>query len=154
MWRAEVPCLFRFVLTEIQRDFVGVFNKRIIPLALFGYEMIIANSKHSLPIYIYIYIYIYIGRLCFELAIIISYPKSASGIILLLKTPTKSRWISVRTNRKRQGTSALHMSHVYQNCQRADWMNKKSKRCSDEHFQKVIGILGFYTAGQLKKPSR
>ena len=38
---------------------MGVFNKRIIPLALFGYEMIIANSKHSLPIYIYIYIYIY-----------------------------------------------------------------------------------------------
>ena len=26
---------------EIQRDFVGVFNKTIIPLALVGYEMII-----------------------------------------------------------------------------------------------------------------
>ena len=42
------------------------------------------------------------------------------------------------------------MSHVYQNCQRADWMNEKSKDCSDERFQKVIGILGFYAAGQLK----
>ena len=29
-----------------------------------------------------------------ELAIIISYPTSESGIIVLLKTPTKSRWIS------------------------------------------------------------
>ena len=39
---AEVPCLFRFVLVgAIQRDFVGVFNKTIIPLALVGYEMII-----------------------------------------------------------------------------------------------------------------
>ena len=45
MWIAEVPCLFRFVLVgEIQRDFVGVFNKTIIPLALVGYEIIIANS--------------------------------------------------------------------------------------------------------------
>ena len=42
---AEVPCLFRFVLVgAIQRDFVGVFNKTIIPLGLVGYEMIIANS--------------------------------------------------------------------------------------------------------------
>ena len=29
------------------------------------------------------------------------------------------------------------MSHVYQNCQRADWMNEKSKHCSDEHFQEL-----------------
>ena len=41
---AEVPCLFRFVLVgAIQRDFVGVFNKTIIPLALVEYEMIIAT---------------------------------------------------------------------------------------------------------------
>ena len=58
------------------------------------------------------------------------YPTSASGIIVLLKTPTKSRWIS--TNRKRQGTSAIHMSHVYQNCQRANglawaaWMKNQT----------------------------
>ena len=26
----------------------------------------------------------------------------------------------VRTNRKRQGTSTIHKSHVYQNCQRAN----------------------------------
>ena len=54
MWIAEVPCIFRFVLVwEIQRDFVGVFNKTIIPLALVGYEMIIANSalRASLAIY-------------------------------------------------------------------------------------------------------
>ena len=45
---AEVPCLFRFVLVgAIQRDFVGVFNKTIIPLGLVGYEMIIANEAHS-----------------------------------------------------------------------------------------------------------
>ena len=44
----------RFVLGgEIQRDFVGVFNKTIIPLALVGYEMIIANEalRASLAIY-------------------------------------------------------------------------------------------------------
>ena len=46
---AEVPCLFLFVLTKIQRDFVGVFNKTIIPLALVGYEMIIANSYPTHP---------------------------------------------------------------------------------------------------------
>ena len=66
---------------------------------------------------------------------IISYPTSASGIIIivLLKTPTKSRWISpTRTNQKRQGTSAIHMSHVYQNCQRANrlawtaWMKNQN----------------------------
>ena len=54
MWIAEVPCLFQFVLVgEIQREFVGVFNKTIIPLAVVGYEMIIANSalRASLAIY-------------------------------------------------------------------------------------------------------
>ena len=46
MWVAEAPCLFRFVLVEeIPRNFVGVFNKTIIPLALVGYEVIIANSR-------------------------------------------------------------------------------------------------------------
>ena len=68
-----------------------------------------------------------------KLAIIVSYPTSASGIIVFLKTPTKSRWISpTRTNRKRQGTSAVDMSHVYQNCQRANglawtaWMKNQN----------------------------
>ena len=53
--------------------------------------------------------------------------------MVLLKTPTKSRWISpTRTNRKRQGASAIHMSHVYQNCQRANglawtaWMKNQN----------------------------
>ena len=70
----------------------------IIPRGRVGYEMQIANEPRSA-----------------ELAIIISYPTSASGIIVLLKTPTKTRWISpTRTNRKRQGTSAIHVSHVYQ----------------------------------------
>ena len=48
------PCVFQFVLVgEIQRDFVGVFNKTIIPLALVGYEMIIANwaLRASLALY-------------------------------------------------------------------------------------------------------
>ena len=40
----------------------------------------------------------------------------------------------VRTNQKRQGTSAFHTSHIYQNCQRANKMNKKSKHHTDEHF--------------------
>ena len=53
---------------------MGVFNKRIIPLALVGYEMIIANSA-----------------LRTSLAITSSYRTSASGIIVLLKTPTKYR---------------------------------------------------------------
>ena len=60
-----------------------------------------------------------------SLAIIMSYPTSTSGIIVLLKTPTKSRWISpTRTNGKRQGTSAIYMSHVYQNCQRANGLDE------------------------------
>ena len=49
MRTADVPSLFRFA----QRDFVGIFNKTIIPLALVGYEIIIANSVvlASLAIY-------------------------------------------------------------------------------------------------------
>ena len=51
---AEVPCLFRFVLVgAIQRDFVGIFNKTIIPLGLVGYEMIIANSALCASLAIY-----------------------------------------------------------------------------------------------------
>ena len=53
MWTAEVPCLFRFVLTKLSQGdstrFVGVFNKTIIPLALLGCEMIIANSYPTRP---------------------------------------------------------------------------------------------------------
>ena len=46
----------------------------IIPRGRVGYEMIVANEARSA-----------------ELAIIISYQISTSGIIVLLKTPTKSR---------------------------------------------------------------
>ena len=43
--RTRKEAILPFVLVgEIQRDFVGVLNKTIIPLALDGYEMIIANS--------------------------------------------------------------------------------------------------------------
>ena len=80
-----------------------------------------------------------------ELAIIISYPTSASGIIVLLKTPTKSRWISrTRTNRKRQGTSAIHMSHVYQNRQRTNglawtaWMKNQNIVAMNISFLKTL----------------
>ena len=63
-----------------------------------------------------------------ELAIIISYPISESEIIVLLKRPQNldesPRHNFVRTNRKRQGTSAFHMSHVYQNCQRAKGLHE------------------------------
>ena len=53
--------------------FIGYLT--IIPRGRVGYEMIdIANEAHSA-----------------ELAIIISYPTSPSGIIVLLITPTKSR---------------------------------------------------------------
>ena len=54
-----------FKVGEIQRDFVGVFNKTIIPLALVGYEMIIANSA-----------------LRASLALYISYPTRPHGIIV------------------------------------------------------------------------
>ena len=59
--------------------FGGVFNKTIIPLALVGNEMIIANSA-----------------LRASLAIIISYPTSPSGIIVLLKTPPKYRKLGLQ----------------------------------------------------------
>ena len=51
-----------------------------------------------------------------------------------IKNPHKISLNFVRTNRKRQGTSAIHMSQVYQNCQRANGLNEKSKHCSDELF--------------------
>ena len=41
------PLSFPVCSNKIQRDFVGVFNKTIIPLALVGYEMIIANEARS-----------------------------------------------------------------------------------------------------------
>ena len=50
---------------KISRYFVGVFNKTIIPLALVGYEMIIANSAQRA-----------------SLAITISYPTRRRGIIV------------------------------------------------------------------------
>ena len=75
---------------------------------------------------------------------IISYPTSRSGIIVLLKTPTKSRWIApTKTNRKRQGTSAIDMSHVYQNCQRANglawtaWMKNQNIAAMNINFLKT-----------------
>ena len=62
-----------------------------------------------------------------------NYSTRGRECFVLLKTPTKSSWISpTRTNRKRQGTSAIHMSHVYQNCQRANglawtaWMKNQN----------------------------
>ena len=44
---------FLFLLLSSFLEFGGVFNKTIIPLALVGYEMIIANSalRASLAIY-------------------------------------------------------------------------------------------------------
>ena len=37
-----------------------------------------------------------------------------------------------------------------------DWANPATVKLhySDKHFEKLIGILGFYTAGQLKNPRR
>ena len=78
-WRISVRfCGFRTPLTPPS-------SLTIVPRGRVGYEMI-ANEARSA-----------------ELAISISYSTSASGIIVLLKTPTKSRWISpTRTNRKRK----------------------------------------------------
>ena len=66
------------------RDFLGLDFLRIIPWARVGYEMI-ANKARSA-----------------ELAIIISYPTSASGIIVLLKTPPKYRKLDYNKNKKAQ----------------------------------------------------
>ena len=54
---------------------------------------------------------------------------------------------------KRLPLLTCHTSIKAVNAQ-TDWMNKKSKHYSDEHFLRLIGILGFYTAGHLTKPSR
>ena len=49
------------------------------------------------------------------------------------------------------------MSHVYQNCQRANglawtgWMKNQNIVAMHTFFKKFVGILGFYTARQLKK---
>ena len=65
----------------------------IIPRADVGYEMI-ANEARST-----------------ELAIIISYPTSASGIIVLLKTPPKYRKLDYNKNKKAQ--KITHMLAVF-----------------------------------------
>ena len=38
--------------------------------------------------------------------------------------------------------------------ERKDWMNEKSKHFRVEHFLNLIGILGFYTEGLLKKVNK
>ena len=57
---------------------------------------------------------------------------------------TKTRWISpTRTIRKRQGTSAVRMSHIYQNCQRANglawtaWMKNQNIAAMKINFLKT-----------------
>ena len=57
-----------------------------------------------------------------ELAIIISSNKRKWNNYFI-KNAHKIPLNLVRTNQKRQGSSAIHMSHVYQNCQR---MNRLS----------------------------
>ena len=42
--QAENPLVYANKVGKNSRYFVGVFDKTIIPLALVGYEMIIANS--------------------------------------------------------------------------------------------------------------
>ena len=78
-------CIYMCVCIYLSMSFLVTFiftylsyiYLTIIPRGRVGYEMKIANETRSV-----------------ELAIIISYPTSESGIIVLLKTPTKSRWIS------------------------------------------------------------
>ena len=40
----KIGCFYKLSREEFSLYFVGVFNKTVIPLALVGYEMIIANS--------------------------------------------------------------------------------------------------------------
>ena len=40
----KIGCFYKCIVGKNSRHFVGVFNKTIIPFALVGYEMIIANS--------------------------------------------------------------------------------------------------------------
>ena len=80
----------------------------------------------------------------YELSIIISYPTSASGINLL-KTPTKSRLIS--------STAAFDMSARLSKLSTRE-RTGRSKNLKHDHFSKLTGILGFYTAGQLEKTRR
>ena len=78
-------CIYMCVCIYLSMSFLVTFiftylsyiYSTIIPRGRVGYEMEVANETRSV-----------------ELAIIISYPTSESGIIVLLKTPTKSRWIS------------------------------------------------------------
>ena len=61
------------------------------------------------------------------------------------------------TNRKRHGTSAIHMSHVYKNCQRLNglawtgWMKNPNINCSDEHFFKTHGVSRIFHSRTAKK---
>ena len=112
--------------------FCGRFNKAIIPLALVGYEMIIANSalraslaiNHLIP-----------NKREWNNCFI----KNAHKISLNLPDFNNL----VRTNRKRQGTSAIHMSHVYQNCQRANGLRGTQRQfleniCSEDDLRSRI----------------
>ena len=101
----------------------------IIPWGRVGYEMI--DSQRG----------VWHGVGCNHL---ISNKREWNNNIVLLKTPTKSCWISpTRTNRKRQGTSAVHMSHIYQNCQRANglawtaWMKNQNIAAMKINFLKT-----------------
>ena len=49
--KLKIACFYK--VGRNSRYFVGVFNKTIIPLALVGYEMIIANSALSASLAIY-----------------------------------------------------------------------------------------------------
>ena len=70
----------------------------IIPLALVRYEMIDSNEARSA-----------------ELAMIISYPTSASGIIVLLKTIPKYRNY-IKIKRPKTHAHALHFCRSWYNC--------------------------------------
>ena len=95
-------------------------------------------------------------RVGYQLAIIISYPTSASGITVFIKNAHKISmnlpdFILLEQTGKDKGLPLFtcHTSIKIVNA-RTDWMIEKSKHHSDERFKKLIGILGFYIAGQLK----
>ena len=64
----------------------------------------------------------------------------------------------VRTNRKRQGTSAIHMSHVHQNCQSANglawtaWMKNQNIVAMNISFLKTHRDFRILHSRTAKKP--
>ena len=111
---------FCFYCSLVFLYFRGVFNKTIIPLALVGYEMIIANS--ALP-----------------MLSIISYPTSASGIIVNYYS-TNCNTIQILSGCSRYLSS---VGNRYPAVYVASYVGRKSevKKMSTERFKNVTRLV-------------